>query len=162
LSGLVVWVSGCAVVGYPAGRPDGPGTPPPAQRAPSGDEVATGAGREYEVRGVVYRVLDSSLGYDEEGLASWYGAEFQGRRTSSGESYDMDLLTAAHRSLPLQTWVEVTNLDNGTSVVVRVNDRGPFHADRIIDLSRAAARQLGYEEAGTARVRVRALERPPG
>jgi rare lipoprotein A len=102
--------------------------------------------------------MDSSTGYHEEGLASWYGADFQGRRTSSGEAYDMNLLTAAHRSLPLQTWVEVTNLGNGRTVVVRVNDRGPFHADRIIDLSMAAARELGYVEAGTARVRVRALE----
>jgi rare lipoprotein A len=113
---------------------------------------------EYEVFGVTYRVLESSVGYEEEGLASWYGEEFQGRPTSSREPYDMYLMTAAHRSLPLPTYVEVTNLENGRSAVVRVNDRGPFHPDRIIDLSYVAARKLGYVGAGTARVRVRALE----
>ena len=113
---------------------------------------------EYEVFGITYRVLESSTGYEEEGLASWYGEQFQGRPTSSREPYDMYLMTAAHRSLPLPTYVEVTNLENGRSAVVRVNDRGPFHPDRIIDLSYVAALKLGYVGEGTARVRVRALE----
>jgi rare lipoprotein A len=108
---------------------------------------------------VLYHVLPSADGYDETGLASWYGEEFAGRRTSSGEPFDPDRLSAAHRTLPIPTWVEVTNLENSRRLVVRVNDRGPF-ADtdrRIIDLSRAAAGRLGILGAGTARVRVRAL-----
>ncbi len=112
----------------------------------------------YEVDGITYRVLESSVGYEAEGMASWYGEEFQGRRTSSGEPYDMYAMTAAHRTLPIPTYVEVTNLENGRTAVVRVNDRGPFHADRIIDLSYAAARKLGIVGPGTAHVRVRALE----
>ena len=113
---------------------------------------------EYEVFGEKYRVMDSSEGYVAEGLASWYGEEFQGKPTSSGEPYDMYLMTAAHRTLPIPTYVEVTNLENGRVAVVRVNDRGPFHDDRIIDLSYVAARKLGVVGPGTARVRVRALE----
>jgi rare lipoprotein A len=113
---------------------------------------------EYEVLGRTYRVLSTSTGYEAEGMASWYGPEFQGRRTSSGEPYDMYAMTAAHTSLPLPTYVEVTNLENERRVVVRVNDRGPFHEDRIIDLSYVAAWKLGMIGRGTARVRVRALE----
>jgi rare lipoprotein A len=113
---------------------------------------------EYEVLGRTYRVLATSRGYEAEGMASWYGPDFQGRRTSSGDPYDMYAMTAAHTSLPLPTYVEVTNLENGRRVVVRVNDRGPFHADRIIDLSYVAAWKLGMVGRGTARVRVRALE----
>jgi rare lipoprotein A len=112
---------------------------------------------EYEVLGTVYRRLKSAEGYEEEGTASWYGEEFQGRRTSSGEPYDMYGMTAAHRTLPLPTFVEITNLDNGKRVVVRVNDRGPFHGGRLIDVSYAAAHRLGMLGHGTARVRVRAL-----
>ena len=115
---------------------------------------------EYEVRGRTYRVLDSSYEYDERGIASWYGDEFQGRPTSSGEPFDKNKLTAAHRSLPLPSWVRVTNLANGRSVVVRVNDRGPFSDPerRIIDVSHAAAVELGMVETGTASVRVQAVE----
>ncbi|MFP4131842.1 MAG: septal ring lytic transglycosylase RlpA family protein [Thiohalospira sp.] len=111
----------------------------------------------YEVFGETYRVMESSEGYREQGHASWYGTKFHGERTSSGESYDMYALTAAHKSLPLPTYVEVTNLDNDRSLVVKVNDRGPFHEDRIIDLSYAAARRLGVYDTGTAPVEVRAL-----
>lgn len=113
---------------------------------------------EYEVFGQRYRTLASSAGYDERGLASWYGTKFHGRRTSSGEPYDMFAMTAAHRYLPLPSYVEVTNLDNGKRVVVRVNDRGPFAGGRIIDLSYAAAYRIGMVERGVAPVRVRALE----
>lgn len=113
---------------------------------------------EYEVDGVTYHVMDSAANYVEEGIASWYGPDFQGKRTSSGETYDMYAMTAAHKTLPLPTYVEVTNLQNGEVVVVRVNDRGPFHPDRIIDLSYMAALKLGIVGSGTARVRVRALK----
>lgn len=113
---------------------------------------------EYEVMGRTYRLLSTSTGYEAEGMASWYGPDFQGRRTSSGDPYDMYAMTAAHTSLPLPTYVEVTSLENGRRVVVRVNDRGPFHPDRIIDLSYVAAWKLGMIGTGTARVRVRALE----
>ncbi|MGM0412289.1 MAG: septal ring lytic transglycosylase RlpA family protein [Pseudomonadota bacterium] len=112
----------------------------------------------YEVFGETYRVMDSSDGYRERGHASWYGTKFHGQRTSSGEPYDMFALTAAHKELPLPTYVEVTNLDNDRSLVVKVNDRGPFHEGRIIDLSYAAARRLGVYDTGTAPVEVRALK----
>ncbi|MDZ7789207.1 MAG: septal ring lytic transglycosylase RlpA family protein [Xanthomonadales bacterium] len=111
----------------------------------------------YEVLGRTYRVLDSAAGYHEQGVASWYGTKFHGRATSSGEPYDLYQLTAAHRTLPLPTWVEVTRLDTGKTITVRVNDRGPFHPDRIIDLSWAAASELGMTELGTAPVEVRAI-----
>lgn len=115
----------------------------------------------YSVWGKTYRVLPSAKGYSAEGLASWYGQKFHGHRTSSGESFDMYRFTAAHRSLPLPTYVRVTNLDNGKSLVVRVNDRGPFHENRIIDLSWAAAVRLGIEQAGVGRVRVEAISATP-
>jgi rare lipoprotein A len=105
-------------------------------------------------------VLDSSEGFSERGVASWYGRDFHGKPTSSGEIYDMRQMTAAHKTLPIPTWVEVTNLTNGRSVVVRVNDRGPFVDDRVIDLSQRAAEELDMIGAGTARVQVRALDAP--
>jgi rare lipoprotein A len=115
---------------------------------------------EYEQSGRWYRVLDSSYGYDERGQASWYGEQFHGRPTSSGEMYDMHALSAAHRTLPIPTYVLVTNLDNGRSVILRVNDRGPFSDpdSRIIDVSYAAAIRLDMVRAGTADVRVQAVE----
>jgi rare lipoprotein A len=113
--------------------------------------------RTYSVLGKTYRVRDSAHGYVEEGRASYYGNKFHGRRTSNQEVYDMYAFTAAHKTLPLPSYVRVTNLDNGKSVVVRVNDRGPFHAGRVIDLSYAAAVKLGFVKQGTARVEVRAL-----
>ena len=112
----------------------------------------------YTVLGRTYRVMDSSDGYLERGIASWYGTKFHGRPTSSFEPYDMYQYTAAHKSLPLPSYVKVTNLDNGKSVVVRVNDRGPFKDDRIIDLSYVAALRLDMHQRGTARVEVRALD----
>jgi rare lipoprotein A len=114
----------------------------------------------YEVAGQRYYVMDSSDGFRENGIASWYGRDFHGRTTSSGEVYDMYSMTAAHKSLPLPTWVEVTNMANGKRVIVKVNDRGPFVAGRVIDLSLRAADELGMIEAGTARVQVRALGAP--
>ena len=113
---------------------------------------------EYEVFGKVYQIMPSNLGYIEIGIASWYGKKFHGRLTAMGEIYDMYAMTAAHKELPLPTAVKVTNLDNGRSVVLRVNDRGPFHDDRLIDLSYGAARDLGFEHQGTAPVVVEALD----
>jgi rare lipoprotein A len=112
----------------------------------------------YTVLGKTYTVLPSSKGYHERGIASWYGSKFHGRRTSSGEPYDMHLATAAHKSLPLPTYAEVTNLDNGRKMIVKINDRGPFHEGRIIDLSYAAAIRLGVDQTGTARIDVRAID----
>ncbi|MCK5875902.1 MAG: septal ring lytic transglycosylase RlpA family protein [Alcanivoracaceae bacterium] len=120
-----------------------------------------GNGPTYRVWGVTYEVLESSSGYVEDGIASWYGAKFHGHRTSSGEPYDMYQLSAAHKTLPLPTWARVTNLDNGKSTVVRINDRGPFHSERVIDLSWAAAVKLDIDQRGTGRVRVEALSTEP-
>ncbi len=114
---------------------------------------------EYEVFGQRYRTLVSSEGFEQRGIASWYGTRFHGRRTSSGEPYDMFAMTAAHRQLPLPSYVEVVNLENGKRVVVRVNDRGPFVGGRVIDLSYAAAHRIGMLERGVAPVLVRALGR---
>jgi len=111
----------------------------------------------YEVFGRRYFVLASAAGFRERGVASWYGPGFHAARTAAGEPYDMYQMTAAHRTLPLPTYVRVTHLGNGRSVVVRVNDRGPFKDDRIIDLSYTAAAKLGMLESGTALVEVEAL-----
>ena len=111
----------------------------------------------YVVLGKSYTVRDTPEGYVEQGLASFYGNKFHGRKTSNLEVYDMYAFTAAHKSLPLPSFARVTNLSNGKSVVVRVNDRGPFHAGRVIDLSYAAAVKLGVHRTGTARVEVRGL-----
>lgn len=102
--------------------------------------------------------MPNNIGYREIGIASWYGKKFHGRKTAMGEKYDMYGLSAAHKALPLPTMVRVTNLDNGRSIEVRVNDRGPFHEDRVIDLSYAAARALGFETKGTAPVVVEAID----
>lgn len=118
---------------------------------------AYGNPSSYVVHGKRYHTLDSSRGYAERGIASWYGQKFHGRRTSSGERYDMFAMTAAHKSLPLPTYVQVINLENGRQAVVRVNDRGPFHPNRLIDLSYAAASKLGIVGNGTGFVEVRAV-----
>ncbi|HSD68510.1 MAG TPA: septal ring lytic transglycosylase RlpA family protein [Woeseiaceae bacterium] len=115
----------------------------------------------YEVYGVRYHVLPSSYGYRERGVASWYGDKFHGRATSSQEPYDMHAMTAAHKTLPLPTYVEVRNLRNNKSVIVRVNDRGPFVDNRIIDLSYSAARQLDLIRDGTGLVEVTAISFDP-
>ncbi|MGC8121566.1 septal ring lytic transglycosylase RlpA family protein [Marinobacter sp. VGCF2001] len=147
-------------------------------RAPSGSFDATGladavpryeaprtAGNKspYTVWGKRYHVLDSNEGYVQRGTASWYGEKFHGHKTSNGEIFDMYAMSAAHKSLQIPGYARVTNLDNGRSVIVRVNDRGPFHGDRLIDLSYAAAKKLGYQSHGTARVEVAAITiRPDG
>ena len=113
--------------------------------------------RPYTVSGKTYHPLPTAEGYNEVGVASWYGPNFHGKRTSNGEVYDMEALTAAHKILPMNTWVRVTNLQNKKQVVVRINDRGPFVDTRIIDLSKAAARDVGVLGPGTANVEVVAL-----
>ena len=112
----------------------------------------------YVERGQTYHLLPTVKGYQEEGIASWYGTKFHGRSTSNGEIYSLYKATAAHKTLPIPCFVRVTNLDNGKQIVVRVNDRGPFHEGRIIDLSYAAAIKLGYAQKGTARVKVEAID----
>ena len=114
--------------------------------------------KTYKVLGKWYTVRESSAGYKEKGLASWYGKKFHGHRTSSGETYDMYAMTAAHKTLPLPTYVRVTHLENGRSIIVKVNDRGPFHEGRIIDLSYSAAKKLGVTATGTAPVEVSAID----
>jgi rare lipoprotein A len=122
-------------------------------------ETRTSAGNKspYTVNGKTYRVMQSEQGYRERGFASWYGEKFHGHKTSNGEIYDMFQLSAAHKSMPLPGFVRVTNLENNRSIVVRVNDRGPFHSERIIDLSYAAAYMLGFDNKGTAMVEVEAI-----
>jgi rare lipoprotein A len=110
--------------------------------------------RNYTVLGKSYKVLESGKGFSETGHASWYGAKFHGHLTSNGETYDMYAMTAAHKNLPLPSYVKVTNLDNNKQIIVRVNDRGPFHDGRVIDLSYAGAYHLGMLAQGTARVRL--------
>lgn len=112
----------------------------------------------YVIRGVRYHVRSSSTSFQQQGIASWYGTKFHGRKTSSGEAYDMYAMTAAHKTLPLPTWVEVINHDNQHRIIVKVNDRGPFISGRIIDLSYAAAAKLGVIATGTANVTIRAID----
>ena len=119
--------------------------------------LAVGNRSPYTVNGVTYEILEDYRNYKERGTASWYGSKFHGHETSNGEVFDLYAATAAHKTLPIPSYARVTNLDNGRSVVVRVNDRGPFHGDRLIDLSYGAAVKLGYMERGTARVEVEVL-----
>ncbi len=125
--------------------------PPVAQAAP--DDGLYKVGRPYQVEGLWYYPAED-YGYVQEGIASWYGADFHGKRTANGDRYDMNDITAAHPTLPMPSVVKVTNLDNGRTLKVTVNDRGPFHSKRIIDVSKKAAQLLGFYEAGTAHVRV--------
>lgn len=158
-------LSGCATRWNDSASPAQSSQPPQyGQPTPSGELARSRYGNPplYEVFGKRYYVMQSSLGYRKRGTASWYGKKFHGRKTSSGETYNMYAFTAAHKSLPLPTNVRVTNLRNGKSIVVRVNDRGPFVGDRIIDLSYAAARQLDMITQGTAPVEIVALNEKPG
>lgn len=113
--------------------------------------------KNYTVLGKSYQVMDTAKGYRSSGTASWYGSKFHGHLTSNGETYDMYSMSAAHKSLPLPSYVKVTNLANNKHVIVRVNDRGPFHEDRIIDLSYAAAHRLDMLKTGTAKVAIEVI-----
>lgn len=144
-------------------KDDGPGASPPANLAFIPDAVPRYepphrfANRPYQVFGRDYVPLTSGAPFRQQGTASWYGKRYHGASTSSGEPYDMYAMSAAHPVLPIPSYARVTNLANGKQVVVRINDRGPFHAERIIDLSYTAAFKLGYAEAGSARVEVEAI-----
>jgi len=152
-----VLFSGCAVVSERDGPPAVEPEPTPDATVTQEPRSRYGNPDSYEVFGQRYYTLKSSVGFRERGVASWYGKKFHGRRTSSGETYDMYQMTAAHKSLPLPTYVKVTNLENGRTATLKVNDRGPFHDNRVIDLSYAAAVKLGVAEKGTALVEVEAV-----
>ena len=160
-SALVLAVmAGCA---SPGGGDGAPARPPDVSNVPDAVPQPEPRSRRgnppvYEVMGRRYYVMNDARGYRERGVASWYGTKFHGRLTSSGEPYDMYAMTAAHKTLPLPAYVRVTHVENGRSVVVRVNDRGPFVGERIIDLSYAAAVRLGMHDHGTALVDVELLE----
>jgi rare lipoprotein A len=133
-----------------------PPASPPAEAVPRTDRIAPGhPNRPYAMRGELYVPENSDVPMREVGVASWYGAPFHGRIAASGERYDMNAMTAAHPTMPLPSYARVRNLANGREAIVRVNDRGPFHGGRIIDLSRAAARRLGF--SGTTMVEVERL-----
>ena len=144
-------------------KDDGPGANPPANLAeipdavPKTEPLQRGANRPYVVFGKAYEPMASLQPFRQRGVASWYGRRFHGQKTSSGEPYDMYAMSAAHPTLPIPSYARVTNLANGRSVVVRINDRGPFHSDRIIDLSYTAAYKLGYAAAGSAEVEVESV-----
>jgi len=150
-------------------RDRGPDRPVDLSAVPDAEprhEVRTRAGNHspYTVLGQTYYLMEDETDYRERGIASWYGKKFHGRRTSNGEVYDMYAMTAAHKKLPIPSYVRVTNLENDRQVVVRVNDRGPFHENRIIDLSYAAAQRLGFADQGTAEVEVEIIvpgDEPP-
>ena len=159
---LAAVLSGCATHGgYYKG--DGPGGPPPvnldkiADATPRAEPLNAGANTPYTALGRKYVPYTSLTAYRTRGVATWYGRKFHGKKTASGERYDMYAMSAAHTVLPIPSYARVTNLANGKSVVVRINDRGPFHADRIIDLSYAAAYKLGYVGACSAKVEVEAI-----
>ena len=162
---LLTLLSACVALQRPGGyyEDDGPDARPPADIAgipdavPKAEPRAASGNKPYAVFGRQYAPLAEAAGYREQGTASWYGKKFHGKRTSSGEPYDMYAMTAAHKTLPLPSYVRVRNLDNDRSVIVRVNDRGPFLHDRLIDLSYAAAAKLGILGNGTGRVEVEAV-----
>lgn len=170
LLGSILLFQGCGGSGGGASPGGGYGYgdgPPPKDIDVSGlpdavprHEPITLAGNKspYTVLGKTYQVMPSSKGFRQRGLASWYGNKFHGRTTSNGEIYSMYEMTAAHKTLPIPCYVKVTNLENGRSVIVRVNDRGPFHGDRVIDLSYAAAKKLGYSDQGTAKVEISVVD----
>ncbi len=143
----------------------GSSTPPPSASAPRAGSTSPGGRvpgtmKAYQIKGVWYYPAEQP-DYDQVGIGSWYGEQFHNRTTSNGEIFDMDRISAAHKTLPLPSMVEVTNLNNGRKITLRVNDRGPFVDGRIIDLSKAAADELGYRDKGVARVRVRYLGPAP-
>jgi rare lipoprotein A len=160
ISSIYLSLISCSSVTQQADR--APTSPPDVSNIPNAipkDEPRSKYGNpaSYDVLGKRYFTLTSSQGYQEKGVASWYGTKFHGQRTSSGETYDMYAMTAAHKTLPLPSYVEVINLSNGRKVIVKVNDRGPFHDNRLIDLSFSAAKKLGIIGHGTGMVEVRAI-----
>lgn len=118
------------------------------------EKLHKSANLSYKVAGKRYYPIQKVASFNQTGRASWYGSQFHGRKTSNGERFDMNMMTAAHKTLPIPSYAKVTNLSNGKTVIVRINDRGPFHGNRIIDVSKAAAHKLGFLSQGTANVRV--------
>jgi rare lipoprotein A len=157
VANLILGLSGCG--GRNNGERLGERVIPLGQPVPKGGGYYQ-VGKPYQVAGLTYTPREDP-GYDRVGSASWYGELFHGRRTANGEIYDMDRLSAAHPTLPLPVYARVTNLNNGRTIVVRINDRGPYANDRIIDLSRRSAELLGFRNHGTATVRVKYLGRAP-
>ena len=160
LVSLFTWISACSTAPKKYAAPKRS----PAELASIPDAVPRvepkselGNMKTYEVFGKRYFVLDSSDGFTQKGIASWYGPDFHGKKTSSGEIYDMYAMTAAHKTLPLPTYLEVKNLENGRKIIVRVNDRGPFHDNRVVDLSYTGAIKLDMIGKGTALVEIRAI-----
>ncbi len=121
------------------------------------EKLHPSANLSYQVKGTRYQPIQKVSNFSQEGKASWYGKQFHGRKTASGERYDMNEMTAAHRTLPIPSYAKVTNLANGKEVIVRINDRGPFHSNRVMDVSFGAAKKLGMVNTGTARVRIEQL-----
>ncbi|GGA78654.1 hypothetical protein GCM10011369_20720 [Neiella marina] len=173
---LVALLSGCASSGmsksdryqaerYHQSEDSAPADPIDVSKVPDAipkyEAKSRGGNRHYTVRGKHYKVMNSADGFSETGNASWYGNKFHGHKTSNGEIYNMYAMSAAHKHLPLPSFVKVTRLDTGQQVVVRVNDRGPFHRGRIIDLSYAAAHKLGMLKTGTAAVKIEAITVTP-
>jgi len=160
LIGALLYLAGCATVSTRDGAPNYDVDVSKIPNAIPRVEPKSKYGNIpcYEVRHTTYHVMKSSSGYEATGIASWYGTKFHGVKTSSGEPYNMLAMTAAHRTLPLPTYLEVTNLENGRQVVVRVNDRGPFEKNRLIDLSYVAAKKLGITGRGTGLVKVVAID----
>lgn len=155
LSGMVLFLLSACTFGVPIGQKTAANTN--SNSVPKVKKSKSGNPSSYVVMGRRYYVLGSAQGFVQRGVASWYGRKFHGRKTSSGEVYNMYAMTAAHKTLPLPTYVRVENLSNGRSIVVKVNDRGPFVDDRIIDLSYAAAEKLGVTGPGTAKVEISAV-----
>lgn len=146
---ILLLLTGCA----------GPRVSPSSPRgvAPSSNNVVPPTQKPYRIMGKTYYPIPSAQGFQEKGLASWYGGDFHGRKTSNGETYNMYGDTAAHKTLPMGTYLLVTNLENGKETTIRVNDRGPFHKGRIIDMTKSGAEKLGFIAQGTAKVRITAL-----
>ena len=162
---VLALLAGCASTDRKGGyyKDDGPGAKPPANidgiadATPRVEPLHKWANRPYSALGKSYTPLTSLQPFKQRGMASWYGKRFHGQKTASGEIYDMYKMTAAHPTLPIPSYVRVTRVASGKSVVVRINDRGPFHAGRVIDLSYVAAHKLGYIQAGAAEVTVEAI-----
>jgi rare lipoprotein A len=157
---MLTALAACTLGPRRGGHEDGPGAgnlDRIADARPRSEPLNRGANSPYTALGRKYVPYQSLTPYRQRGIATWYGRKFHGKPTSSGERYDMYALTAAHTILPIPSYARVTNLSNGRSIVVRVNDRGPFHPERIIDLSYAAAYKLGFVNAGSVRVEVEAI-----
>lgn len=159
---LIIFLVACAPIKTATDRDGPPKHAPPLAHVPDATPKKEPPSRygnlpHYRVLGRRYQVLETSKGYKEVGVASWYGRKFHGRRTSSGEPFNMFAMTAAHRSLPIPSYVRVKNVKNGREIVVKINDRGPFKHNRLIDLSFVAAKKLGIADQGTAKVEIVAL-----